>query len=59
MSEHPLHALFEGTRQMLVSPVAQIWFGLIPLEGIDGPRTYISPFPFASVDFQTTPMNGP
>lgn len=36
--------------------VAQIWFALIPLYGINGSGTYVWPFPFGSVDMQTMPM---
>ncbi|MGQ2914281.1 hypothetical protein [Microbacterium aurantiacum] len=36
--------------------VAQVWFWVLPLYGIDGQRTYVFPFPFGSVDVVTTPM---
>ncbi|MDZ8173002.1 hypothetical protein [Microbacterium xanthum] len=39
--------------------VSQVWFGLIPLDGIGGTGTYLWPFPFASGDVQTGSMTGP
>ncbi|KAA9147243.1 hypothetical protein F6B41_15405 [Microbacterium lushaniae] len=36
--------------------IAQVWFSLIPLYGIDDSGTYIWPFPFATVDLVTSPM---
>lgn len=36
--------------------IAQIWFNLIPLHGIGGTGLYIWPFPFGSVDYQTSPI---
>jgi hypothetical protein len=39
--------------------IAQVWFHLMPLDGIDGTGTYIWPFPFGSVDFQPSPMTNP
>jgi hypothetical protein len=36
--------------------IAQVWFGLIPMYGIGDSGTYIWPFPFATVDFVTSPM---
>jgi hypothetical protein len=38
--------------------IAHVWFTLIPLDGIDGSGTYIWPFPFATVELQTSPMVG-
>ncbi|TFV84409.1 hypothetical protein E4V99_04935 [Microbacterium sp. dk485] len=35
--------------------VANVWFSVIPLFGIDDSGTYIWPFPFGSVDFQVEP----
>ncbi|ANG85005.1 hypothetical protein [Microbacterium aurantiacum] len=46
--------------QMTLAPsplvVAQVWFWVLPLYGIDGQGTYVFPFPFGSVDVVTTPM---
>ncbi|MDX2375982.1 hypothetical protein M4I32_04125 [Microbacterium sp. LRZ72] len=39
--------------------LAQVWFSLIPLEGINGSGTYFWPFPFGSVDFESSPMTTP
>lgn len=36
--------------------IAQVWFAAIPVYGIDGSGTYIWPFPFGSVDFESSPM---
>lgn len=36
--------------------IAQVWFALIPLGGIDG--TYFWPFPFGLVEMTTTPLTG-
>lgn len=46
--------------QMTLAPsplvVAQVWFWVLPLYGIDGQGTHVFPFPFGSVDVVTTPM---
>lgn len=46
--------------QMTLAPsplvVAQVWFWVLPLYGIDGQGAYVFPFPFGSVDVVTTPM---
>ena len=39
--------------------ISRVWFGMIPLDGIDGAGKYVWPFPFASVDLQIGPMTGP
>lgn len=39
--------------------VAQVWFALIPLDGINGSGSYLWPFPFGSVDLQIEPMTLP
>lgn len=39
--------------------IAQVWFALTPLYGLDGAGTYLWPFPFGSVDLQTSPMSAP
>lgn len=36
--------------------VAQVWFWLLPLSGIDGQGTYVFPFPFGAVEVDTAPM---
>ncbi|MET2011664.1 hypothetical protein ABXJ56_08955 [Microbacterium chocolatum] len=39
--------------------VAQLWFWLMPLWGLDGQGTYVFPFPFASFTVETYPMTTP
>ncbi|UNK69589.1 hypothetical protein [Microbacterium sp. H1-D42] len=36
--------------------ISQVWFALIPLTDWDGTGTFFYPFPFGSVDMQTSPM---
>ena len=49
-------ALAVGILAAVSVVVAQVWFALIPLGGIDGSGSYIWPFPFGVVDMQTMPM---
>lgn len=39
--------------------IAQVWFALIPIDGIDGSGTYLWPFPFASGEIVVEPMEIP
>ena len=39
--------------------IAHVWFALIPLYGVDDTGTYYWPFPFGSVNMQTSPMPAP
>ncbi|MET0736150.1 MAG: hypothetical protein ABWY55_10990 [Microbacterium sp.] len=39
--------------------VAQAWFALVPLDGIGGTGTYVHPFPFATVEFESSLMTLP
>jgi len=49
-------AVITGLLAVAAIVIANVWFALIPLYGIDGSGTYIWPFPFGAVDFQTSPM---